>query len=261
MRVSVRPDYGLVKWRGAVVGPESNQPPSGVFGCVCENRTGVARSGALAMAVLRPAAWPDWFEAKRQQRAARPPELAAIESAVEAIRARRAAVELTLDETPSPAARGSVGAIGRRGIVPLGVQIAGRALAAVSPHRGRRVLSGAGPYIFGHFRGPLWRFCEAVFTLAPSKSRIPRRGWADATNAPQICELQVTGFRRPGRPRRRPPAGAAGQALDENVGTARGVKRARSAARRRGTFAADKKRGRPLGSERPCLDDPSTMPV
>ena len=57
----------------------------------------------------RPAAWPDWFEAERQQRADRPPELAAIESAVEAIRARRAAVELTLDETPSPAARGSVG--------------------------------------------------------------------------------------------------------------------------------------------------------
>ena len=37
----------------------------------------------------RPAAWPDWFEAERQQRADRPPELAAIESAVEAIRARR----------------------------------------------------------------------------------------------------------------------------------------------------------------------------
>ena len=73
LRVSVRPDYGLVKWAGAVVGPESNQPPSGVFVCVCENRTGVARSGALAMAVLRPAAWPDWFEAERQQRATRPP--------------------------------------------------------------------------------------------------------------------------------------------------------------------------------------------
>ena len=111
---------------------------------------------------------------------------------------------------------------------PRGVQLAGRAMAAVSPHRGRRVLSGAGPYSpFGHFRGPLWRFCEAVFTLDPSKSRIPGRGWADATNAPQICEMQVTGFRRPGRPRRRPPAGAAGQALDENVGTARGGKRAR----------------------------------
>ena len=119
----------------------------------------------------------------------------------------------------------------------------------------------AGPYTSGHFRGPLWRFCEAVFTLDPSKSRIPRRGRSDATNAPQICELQVTGFRRPGRPRRGPPAGTAGQARDENVGTARGVKRARSAARRRGTFAADKKRGRPLGSERPCMDDPSTMPV
>ena len=54
-----------------------------------------------------------------------------------------------------------------------------------------------------------------------------RRARSDATNSPQICELQVTGFRRPGRPRRRPPAGAAGQALEENVGTARGVKRAR----------------------------------
>ena len=94
------------------------------------------------------------------------------------------------------------GVNGRRGIVPLGVQIAGRALAAVSPHRGRRVLSGAGPYIFGHFRGPLWRFYEAVFTLDPSKSRIPRRGRSDDTNSPQIGELQVTGFRRPGRPRR-----------------------------------------------------------
>ena len=84
---------------------------------------------------------------------------------------------------------------------------------------------------FGHFRGPLWRFCEAVFTLDPSKSRIPGRGWADATNSPQICELLVTGFRRPGRPRRRPPAGAAGQALEENVGTARGGKRARDVGR------------------------------
>ena len=106
----VRPDYGLVKWVGAVVGPESNQPPSGVFVCVCENRTGVARSGALAMAVFRPAAWPDWFEVERQQRAARPPELAAIESAIAVILAKRLAVELTLYETPSPAARGSVGA-------------------------------------------------------------------------------------------------------------------------------------------------------
>ena len=41
------------------------------------------------------------------------------------------------------------------------------------------------------------------------------------------AELQVTGFRRPGRPRRRLPAGTAGQTLEENVGTARGVKRAR----------------------------------
>ena len=72
-------------------------------------------------------------------------------------------------------------------------------MAAVSPHRGRRVLSGAVPYSpFGHFRGPLWRFCEAVFTLDPSKSRIPGRGRSDATNAPQIGELQVTGFRRGG---------------------------------------------------------------
>ena len=55
------------------------------------------------------AARPDWFEAERQQRAARPPELAAIESAVAVILAKRAAVELTLYETPSPAARGSVG--------------------------------------------------------------------------------------------------------------------------------------------------------
>ena len=99
----------------------------------------------------------------------------------------------------------------------------------MSPHRGRRVLSGAGPppSTFGHFRGPLWRFCEAVFTLDPPESRIPGRGWADATNSPQIGELQVTGVRRPGRPCRRPPAGAAGQALDENVGAARGGKRAR----------------------------------
>ena len=83
------------------------------------------------------------------------------------------------------------------------------------------------PSTFGHFRGPLWRFCEAVFTLDPPESRIPGRGWADATNSPQIGELQVTGVRRPGRPCRRPPAGAAGQALDENVGAARGGKRAR----------------------------------
>ena len=55
----------------------------------------------------RPAAWPDWFEAERQQRAVRPPELAAIESAVAVILAKRAAVELTLDETPSPTARRS----------------------------------------------------------------------------------------------------------------------------------------------------------
>ena len=66
----------------------------------------------------------------------------------------------------------------------------------MSPHQGRRVLSGAGPSPFGHFRGPLWRFCEAVFTLDPSKSRISGRGWSDATNSPQICQLQVTGFRR-----------------------------------------------------------------
>ena len=73
----------------------------------------------------------------------------------------------------------------------------------MSPHRGRRVLSGAVPYSpFGHSRGPLWRFCEAGFTLDPSKSRIPRRGRSDATNAPQIGDLQVTGFRRPSRPRR-----------------------------------------------------------
>ena len=37
------------------------------------------------------------------------PELAAIESTVAVILAKRAAVELTLYETPSPAARGSVG--------------------------------------------------------------------------------------------------------------------------------------------------------
>ena len=97
---------------------------------------------------------------------------------------------------------------------------------SVSASRAARSEWGRALYTFGHSRGPLWRFCEAVFTLDPSKSRIPGCGWADATNAPQICELQVTGFRRPGRPRRRPPAGAAGQALDENVGTARGVKRA-----------------------------------
>ena len=36
----------------------------------------------------RPAAWPDWFEVERQQRAARPPELTAIESAVAVIRGK-----------------------------------------------------------------------------------------------------------------------------------------------------------------------------
>ena len=77
-----------------------------------------------------------------------------------------------------------------------------------SLHRGRRVLSGAGPYTFGHFRGPLWRFCEAVFTLDPPESRIPGRGRSVSTNSPQICQLQVTGFRRP---HRGPPDGAAGQ--------------------------------------------------
>ena len=73
---------------------------------------------------------------------------------------------------------------------------------SVSASRAARSEWGRALYTFGHFRGPLWRFCEAVFTPDPSKSRIPRRGRSDATNAPQIGELQVTGFRRPGRPRR-----------------------------------------------------------
>ena len=37
---------------------------------------------------------------------------------------------------------------------------------------------------------------EAVFTHAPSKSGLSGRGWSDSTNSPQICQLQVTGFRR-----------------------------------------------------------------
>ena len=79
---------------------------------------------------------------------------------------------------------------------------------SVSASRAARSEWGRALYTFGHFRGPLWRFCEAVFTLDPSKSRIPGRGWADATNAPQICEMQVTGFRRPhrGPPQRPAPA-------------------------------------------------------
>ena len=79
------------------------------------------------MAVLRPAAWPDWFEAERQQRAARPPELAAIESAVAVILAKRAAVELTLYETRHLQLADPWGGRDRTdGIVPLGVQLAGR---------------------------------------------------------------------------------------------------------------------------------------
>ena len=98
---------------------------------------------------------------------------------------------------------------------------------------GRRFLSGqCNPLsTFGRFRGPLRRFCEAGFIHAPSKSGLSGRVWSDSTISPQIRELQVTGFRRAvalvvhveglvGR--------AADQALDENVGTSRGVKRARA---------------------------------
>ena len=156
-------------------------------------------------------------------------------------RPRRSATVTSRPPAPMPAAEPerlmtvSAFLVGRavlRGLVPPGVQLAGRALHSPGPRhtsQGRRFLSGQCHPLstFGRFRGPLWRFCEAVFTLDPSKSGIPRRGRSDATNSPQICQLQATGVRRPGRPRRSPPSGAAGQALDENVGTARGVKRAR----------------------------------
>ena len=190
---------------GAVVGPESNQPPSGVFVCVC-----VKTGRGLRVAVR-------WQWRSSGRRHGRTGSRQSVNNA-----------QLAPLNLPQSRARSrSFWQSGRPWSLPLTkprhLQLAdpwgGRERSArhcppgrpdrgeglgrsVSASRAARSEWGRALYTFGHSRGPLWRFCEAVFTPDPSKSRIPRRGRSDATNAPQIGELQVTGFRRPGRPRR-----------------------------------------------------------
>ena len=166
------------------------------------------------MEVFRPAVWPDWFEAERQQRAARPPELAAIESAVEAIRARRAAVELTLDETPSPAARGE-------GL--------GRSVPASS----RRVLSGAVPPLpLRALSRPSLAILRGRFHPRPAQKQVfgaradgcyefaaDRRAAGDGVSSPWSSTSKASGWScRPGPRRERRCGGARGGERARTVG-------------------------------------------